>query len=214
MSVLSRFAAPHNPVGLQAAPDKFTPFLSVFLEDVKSGAYTAQNRTVRLLAHSHDSKVTRTIFDKASEMAALNVKLELILSDLPIGLEFEAFLKEIEPLLLKRDNKLSFRWAQNRCLLDAHEQMILGSHSSWSGDTLKRVSHNAYHVDMFESDDIEAIKLGEMAFSAMWMASVEVPAHRLKRITSKNSGQKKQFFSQIAQSLSAAKWAENLTTRH
>ncbi len=215
MSVLSRFAAPQSHANIPASADKFTPFIETFLSDISSGVYGSGKRTIKLLAHSHDSAVTRAIIDKASELEQHDVTLELILADLPVALNFETFLGDIDPILGRSENGLTFRWAQNSCLLDAHEQMILGQHSSWSGDTLKRVSSNAYHVDMFESDDMDTIRLGEMAFSAMWMASVEVPMHRLKRIASQNGGKKKQFFSQIANSLKAGKWADSLSaTKH
>ncbi len=207
MSVLSRFAAPQSHVTVPTTADKFIPFIETFLADIASGDYTSGNRTIKLLAHSHDSAVTRALIDKASELEHHQVKLELILADLPVSLDFETFLGDIDPVLTRKDGKITFRWAQNKFLLDAHEQMILGDHSSWSGDTLKRVSSNSYHIDMFETDDVETIRLGEMAFSAMWMASSEVPFHRLKRIAAADGSQKKQFFSQIADSLKAGKWA-------
>jgi hypothetical protein len=71
------------------------------------------------------------------------------------------------------------RWARNPRLLDAHEQAIYGDTLCWSGDAMRRDAERRNGLTLFDEDAPEMVRLGRLAFSALWEASARVPERRL-----------------------------------
>ena len=81
------------------------------------------------------------------------------------------------------------RWARNPRLLDAHEQVSYGETMCWSGDAMRRDADKRNPLVLFDTDAPDAARLSQLAFKALWAASVPVPErHLVTRGPAKPSG--------------------------
>ncbi len=71
------------------------------------------------------------------------------------------------------------RWARNPRLLEAHEQVIYGGTMSWSGDAMRRDADRRNVLTLFEEHSADRVRLGRLAFAALWAASSPVPERYL-----------------------------------
>jgi hypothetical protein len=71
------------------------------------------------------------------------------------------------------------RWARNPRLLDAHEQVTYGEDMCWSGDHMRRDAEKRNALTLFDDAAPEMVRLGRLAFTALWAASAVVPERRL-----------------------------------
>ena len=71
------------------------------------------------------------------------------------------------------------RWARNPRLLEAHEQVTYGETMCWSGDAMRRDADRRNALTLFDEEAPEAVRLGRLAFEALWTASSLVPKGRL-----------------------------------
>jgi hypothetical protein len=71
------------------------------------------------------------------------------------------------------------RWARNPRLLDAHEQVTYGEDMCWSGDHMRRDAEKRNALTLFDEGVPDAVRLGKLAFAALWSASTLVPERRL-----------------------------------
>ena len=76
------------------------------------------------------------------------------------------------------------RWARNPRLLEAHEQVTYGETMCWSGDAMRRDAEKRNALTLFDEAAPETVRLGRLAFAALWQAAIPVPAHRLLGSTS------------------------------
>jgi hypothetical protein len=71
------------------------------------------------------------------------------------------------------------RWARNPRLLEAHEQVTYGATMCWSGDAMRRDADRRNALTLFDEEAPETVRLGQLAFEALWTASAPVPKGRL-----------------------------------
>jgi hypothetical protein len=71
------------------------------------------------------------------------------------------------------------RWARDPRLLEAHEQVTYGETMCWSGDAMRRDADRRNALTLFDDEAPEAVRLGRLAFEALWAASALVPKGRL-----------------------------------
>jgi hypothetical protein len=71
------------------------------------------------------------------------------------------------------------RWARNPRLLDAHEQVTYGGAMCWSGDAMRRDADRRNALTLFDEEAPDTVRLGRLAFGALWAASALVPERRL-----------------------------------
>ena len=71
------------------------------------------------------------------------------------------------------------RWARNQRLLDAHEQVTYGETMCWSGDAMRRDADRRNALTLFDEEAPDTVRLGRLAFEALWAASSLVPERRL-----------------------------------
>jgi hypothetical protein len=71
------------------------------------------------------------------------------------------------------------RWARNPRLLDAHEQVSYGEAMCWSGDAMRRDADRRNALTLFDEEAPDTVRLGRLAFEALWAASSLVPERRL-----------------------------------
>lgn len=63
---------------------------------------------------------------------------------------------------------LSVRTAENSRLLDAHEQLVLGSASSWTGDCMRRDPRERDAFETFGSNNVELANWAMKSFERIW----------------------------------------------
>ena len=119
-----------------------------------------------------------------------------------VGLDAKVVLAKLEPQEELRQLFLSLthlsprqqpcqlmRWARNPRLLDAHEQVTYGEAVCWSGDAMRREADRRNALTLFNETAPELVRLGRLAFDALWAASSPVPErHLVDRPAPKPSG--------------------------
>lgn len=63
------------------------------------------------------------------------------------------------------------RWAGNPRLLDAHEQLVIGSTVSWTGDCMRRDPVKLDAFQCFNDTCLEAAGWARVSFERLWQAS-------------------------------------------
>jgi len=71
------------------------------------------------------------------------------------------------------------RWARNPRLLDAHEQATYGSSLCWWGDAMRREADKRNALSLFEDGSPASVRLGQLAFQALWSQSAVLAERRL-----------------------------------
>lgn len=67
--------------------------------------------------------------------------------------------------------QLAIRATQNSRLLDAHEQLVLGPASSWTGDCMRRDPRERDAFETFGSNDTELAHWAFKSFSRLWVGA-------------------------------------------
>ena len=165
--------------------DRLLDFLGYYLEllDCSESADDAQ-KSVTLLARSPRSPVARALYAFASEMSDDEINLEIIFAQLePTDLLSNWFdLVADESSSAPRPK---IRWAKTPSLMDAHEQLVLGTAMSWSGDSMRREPSKRDAFELFRSDCAQSARYGSRAFQSIWEVSQPVPV-RLSKSLAKN----------------------------
>lgn len=135
-------------------------------------------RKLTIIARSPASAAVKAMIARTGDLRAAEVNVRVILANL----EPEAALGEVKQALTLmnagHDDDEFARWAKNAALLDAHEQVTLGTHMCWSGDAMRRDAGKRDSLDLFESDAPHTVRLGLLAFDAIWAVSVAIPGLR------------------------------------
>jgi len=145
-------------------------FVESFIDKLEAGPH-AENaeRTCLLLARSPDSPVARVIAGLI-EGKRLQLPVRAILTTLeaetsPGGASLAALPEHVVAVRLARDPRL----------LHAHEQLVLGSRTSWIGDCMRRdpLKRDAYET--FAADGQGKARRAAASFERIWRVSVPAP---------------------------------------
>lgn len=168
------------------------------------GSRGARDLRVTMLARSAMSPVCRIFTQRADEFAERGVRVQAIFTRLgpvePLG----AFLDVVRRLNGDANAAASVRWANNPSLLEAHEQLTLGSRMCWTGDCMRRSADSRNALDLLEENSIGSVHLGELAFSSMWMASKPLPEELLHTYAAGGDARAEEGAEAIAELLSEA----------
>lgn len=203
--------------------DGFDDFLGRYLtsldqrldDDATGEISNSDDYLITLIARSPESLVATAISQRADELHERGIKVKAIFASL---LSTDAMSSWIAA-----DGSLScaskienLRWAKNPNLLDAHEQLTLGTDMCWSGDAMRRNQERRYVMDLFENHATSATYLARQGFDAMWTASVAVSKHHIKPIVS--TADTERFFDAENNTLLTELWPSHLqntiSTRH
>jgi hypothetical protein len=159
-------------------------FIGEFLDRLSSKRKPdPTERYVSIIARSPASPVVSAVIARRDELTERRAGVQAIFADLgPDGLLAECA-EALDGLCIGFDARESFRWARNACLMDAHEQLILGTSMCWSGDCMRREPGKVDALDLFEIDAPKVVRLGTLAFDAIWAISDPVPSARLRTAT-------------------------------
>lgn len=163
-----------------SAQERHSAFIARFLESLKvqPGA-TTQVRHISIIACSPGSPVIAALVSHRESLKQLGVSVQAIFAEMtpePALAEFGATLSELQD---GDEAHRNIRWARKACLKDAHEQLILGTTLCWSGDCMRREPGKCDSLDLFEVDAAGAVRLGNLAFDAIWSISQTISASRL-----------------------------------
>ncbi len=140
----------------------------------------AGDRRVTILARSPQSPAVCALIGRVEELKARRVVARALVA----RIEPQDALREMVDAMLILSPDLEgtdlVRWANNSCLLDAHEQLTLGTGMCWSGDMMRRDPSKRDGLDLFEADAPQTVRLGALAFNAIWSISAPIPGSSLR----------------------------------
>ncbi len=121
---------------------------------------------ILLIARSIKSPLVKAIVSQAPQIAAAGRSLRAILAladreALPPGWSIaDAVRIDCE-----------VRWAKNRRLLEAHEQLVLGRDTCWTGDSMRRDPAKCDAYETFVEGDAATTASACVSFERLWVAS-------------------------------------------
>ena len=134
------------------------------------------DRSVLIIARSPSSPVARAFVDSAGALKTHGVAVKAIVSQTePAGLLRETT-QALAALADAGEAAERARWAAKACLHDAHEQLTLGPSMCWSGDMMRRQPGKRDSLDLFEAAAPQTVRLGVLAFDAIWEVCDPLPA--------------------------------------
>ncbi len=132
-------------------------------------------RSVSIIARCSQSPVVRALIDNADELKARNVTVKAIICYAQPSQELRELTQALIMLSDAKEARELARWANKSCLMDAHEQLTMGNSMCWSGDTMRREPGKCDGLDLFETSAPQTVRLGMLAFHAIWDVSEALP---------------------------------------
>ena len=143
-------------------------FLGFYLDRLSIAAEPGLGqRTVTLIARSAASPVARALLTAMTECESLAVRVEVLFAKAEPADQMAQWL-EIATRNDATDPFLALRKAGHPVLIDAHEQLVLGTTVSWQGDCMRRDPETRDAFETFECFNSEAAKRAARTFQALW----------------------------------------------
>jgi hypothetical protein len=155
--------------------ERFSSILSNYLRALEANGGTMRDRSVTLIARSPSAGAVRALIEHAQDIERQQVTVQIIFAKLaPV----EALIELANALHItpRPEAATAIRFIKHPGLLFAHEQLVLGSTTCWTGDMLRRSEEQRNGLDILEVDAPAPVRLGEFAFNAIWNCSKPVPA--------------------------------------
>ena len=137
------------------------------------GAMPLWSGRICVLARSIDSPVVRALGTLAAEVAAAGSSVRLLLAKsdrvLPAG-------GCIYPQVVTLDCEV--RLTRDPRLIEAHEQMVLGQHACWTGDSMRRDPAACDAYESFIDDCPDLARAARATFERLWSAAEPLFEHR------------------------------------
>lgn len=145
-------------------------FVAEYLKglDGADGVATS-DRQITCIFRSANSPVTKVLRALKMEMVAANVSIHAIVAQMDAEEDDAGSFDFVDAL----------RWAQNPRLIDAHEQLTLGSRSAWVGDSMRRDPELRDAYERYEVECVATSDQARQAFTRIWVVSEPVfaPTH-------------------------------------
>ena len=133
-----------------------------------------------MVLRSASSGPAQALIVKARDLKRVGIAAKVLVTTLDPGpgdlRRLYACLSELSPRDPARE---LIRWARNPRLLDAHEQATYGSSLCWWGDAMRREADKRNALSLFEDGSPGSVRLGQLAFQALWSQSAVVAERRL-----------------------------------
>jgi len=172
MSFLTGFPKKH--LALDEQMDRFKAIYETYCARLEAGG-SLRDSHVTIIARSVLSPACRMLVAHTEELAKHGVTVQAIFARLGPAEPMSALFATLQRLNGIGRIAASLRWAHNPALLDAHEQLTLGLRMCWTGDCMRRSEDKRNALDLFEENSIGSVRLAELAFSHMWLASKPLP---------------------------------------
>ena len=157
--------------------DRHLEILAEFIGRVEADA--DEPRELTMILRSASSGPAQALILKARDLARTGIAAKVIVAKLDpeeVVRKLYACLSELKPR--SRAHEL-LRWARNPRLLDAHEQVTYGTALCWWGDSMRRDADKRNALSLIEDASPGTLRLGHLAFEALWAASAIVAERRL-----------------------------------
>ena len=157
--------------------------MSRFIEGAKAGS------SLTMILRSAGSDPAKALIGVKGALQISGVRVKVILANLDPEDELRQLFTAISELAPNAGAGELLRWARNPRLLDAHEQVTYGEAMCWSGDAMRRDADRRNALTVFDEQAPDTVRLGRLAFEALWAASSLVPERRLTGpLTARPSG--------------------------
>lgn len=157
--------------------------MSRFVEGARTGA------SLTMILRSADSDPAKAMVGMKGALQHSGVRVKVILANIEPEDELRRLFAALSELAPQAGASELIRWARNPRLLDAHEQVTYGEAMCWSGDPMRRDVDRRNALTLFHDAAPDAVRLGRLAFGALWAVSSPVPERRLTGpVTARPSG--------------------------
>jgi hypothetical protein len=161
----------------QAELDRHLEILAEFIGRLE--AHDDESRELTMILRSASSGPAQALILKVRDLVRAGIAAKVIVAKLDPEEDVRklyACLCQLGPRA--RAHEL-IRWARNPRLLDAHEQVTYGTSLCWWGDSMRRDADKRNALSLIEDDAVGTLRLGHLAFEALWSASTIVAERRL-----------------------------------
>jgi len=153
-------------------------FIGYYLDRLSIAAEpTLAQRRVTLIARSAASPMARALLAATAECESLAVRLDVMFAKAEPAEQMAQWL-DIVARNDSADPVLQLRRASHPALIDAHEQLVLGTTFSWQGDCMRRDPETRDAFETFECFNSEAAKRATRTFQALWPKGEKLIAAR------------------------------------
>jgi hypothetical protein len=136
-------------------------------------------RHLSMIVRSASSGPARALMLKMRDLARAGISARVVIAKLDPEEDVRrlyACLSQLKPQHASHD---LIRWARNPRLLDAHEQVTYGAAFCWWGDCMRRDADKRNALSLIEDGAAGTLRLGHLAFEALWSASSIIAERRL-----------------------------------
>jgi hypothetical protein len=147
--------------------------MSRFVDGAKAGS------SLTMILRSAGSDPAKTLVGMKGALQRVGVSAKVILAKLEPEDELRQLFAALSELAPQEAASRLIRWVRNPRLLDAHEQVTYGVAMCWSGDAMRRDAEKRNALTLFDEEAPDTVRLGRLAFEALWSASALVPERRL-----------------------------------
>ena len=147
--------------------------MSRFVERGETGS------SLTLILRSAQSDPAKALIGMKGALERAGVRAKVILAKLEPEDELRQLFTALSELAPQEAASGLIRWARNPRLLDAHEQVTYGEAMCWSGDAMRRDADKRNALTLFDEEAPDTVRLGRLAFEALWAVSSLVPERRL-----------------------------------
>jgi len=134
---------------------------------------------ITIVARSPASPVARAIIVNADDIRGGGIQVRALFSDLEPS---DALSEWFDLALACRDcddaSPIDIRYTANPALIDAHEQMVLGSEMSWCGDAMRRDPSRRDTIEIFDPCCPATAGQNSRSFEALWTRSQQIKIDR------------------------------------
>jgi hypothetical protein len=160
----------------QAEMDRHLRFVSAFIERAER---EVEPRTVSMILRAPTSSAAEALMGLSQELARAGVVARIVVAKLEPDEGLRRLFASLSELSPRQPARNLIRWARNPRLLDAHEQATYGTSMCWSGDAMRREADRRNALSLFDDEAPDTARLSQLAFEALWSASVAIADRRL-----------------------------------
>lgn len=138
-----------------------------------------QGSSLTMILRSPGSDPAKALIGMKGALQRAGASARVILARLEPEDELRQLFTSLSELAPQAATSELIRWVRNPRLLDAHEQVTYGEAICWSGDAMRRDADKRNALALFDENAPDAVRLGRLAFEALWAVSAPVPERRL-----------------------------------
>ena len=147
--------------------------MSRFVDGAAAGA------SLTMILRSPEADPAKALIGMTGALERKGVRARVLLAKIEPDVDLKKLFDTLSTLAPHDPAHELIRWARNPRLLEAHEQVTYGAAMCWSGDAMRRDADKRNALTLFDEEAPESVRLGQLAFEALWGASALVPKGRL-----------------------------------